>query len=71
MLFDVALAGSYYRRIITEMQTTGRLPEYPTTLQRRYILLGIWASDSTVIYYWQTVGKSCISLTAPKVVDTH
>lgn len=56
--FDVALAGAYYGRIISDMQAKGQIagvPYDPATPVHTAWDLGI--SDSTVIYYWQIVGR--------------
>ena len=56
--FDVALAGSYYGRIIADMRSSGQItnvPYDPATLVHTAWDLGI--SDSTVIWLWQIVGR--------------
>ncbi len=56
--FDIAIAGAYYGRTITDMLTNGQIGGVPydhSVPVHTAWDLGI--SDSTVVYFWQLVGR--------------
>lgn len=56
--FDVAIAGSYYGKIIRVMESEGRISGVPyDQASPVHTAWDLGVSDSTVIYYWQMIGK--------------